>query len=359
MKIALLGDTALYGKFSLENKKLLESIKSVADFLKDFDYVVLNLETPFAENKAKKNGSKSAYIKSDPANIEILKYLHVNAVNLANNHIFDYGINSYQLTKEILSNHDILYFGTENKQLKINIENNKIAFSGFCCYSTNPLNMKIDGVNPLNYEEVKKTLLLNVEEEYNNIVSIHAGQEHVNFPNYDHILFARKLSEVCPYIFYGHHPHVLQGIEEINGSLIAYSLGNFCFDNVFTSKSKLPLVEMSENNKSSIILSLEYKDNKLIAYSITPIFDAQLCTDKQSNIILKQLSNYSEVLKLPKEEYIYKRSMLLNECLTSRKHKRNLEWYFKRINLNSIKMLLNAKRNKSAYIKNVKKYVGE
>jgi poly-gamma-glutamate synthesis protein (capsule biosynthesis protein) len=28
----------------------------------------------------------------------------------------------------------------------------------------------------------------------------------------------------------GHHPHVLQGIEEYQGGLIAYSLGNFVFD---------------------------------------------------------------------------------------------------------------------------------
>ncbi len=27
----------------------------------------------------------------------------------------------------------------------------------------------------------------------------------------------------------GHHPHVLQGIEEYQGKFILYSLGNFCF----------------------------------------------------------------------------------------------------------------------------------
>ena len=30
-------------------------------------------------------------------------------------------------------------------------------------------------------------------------------------------------------IVYGHHPHVLQKIEEYNGGYIFYSLGNFCF----------------------------------------------------------------------------------------------------------------------------------
>lgn len=27
----------------------------------------------------------------------------------------------------------------------------------------------------------------------------------------------------------GHHPHVLQGVEEYKGRVIAYSIGNFCF----------------------------------------------------------------------------------------------------------------------------------
>ena len=27
----------------------------------------------------------------------------------------------------------------------------------------------------------------------------------------------------------GHHPHVLQGVEEYKGKMIVYSLGNFCF----------------------------------------------------------------------------------------------------------------------------------
>ena len=41
-----------------------------------------------------------------------------------------------------------------------------------------------------------------------------------------------------------HHPHVAQGIEMHKSSLIAYSLGNFCFDDVYTSVSKAPLVKL-------------------------------------------------------------------------------------------------------------------
>jgi poly-gamma-glutamate synthesis protein (capsule biosynthesis protein) len=88
---------------------------------------------------------------------------------------------------------------------------------------------------------------------------------------------ARKLSNVAPFVLYGHHPHVLQGVEEAKDSLFAYSLGNFCFDDVYTNKSSEPLVKMTNNNKESAILSLEYKDSKLIRHEMIPIFDGALC----------------------------------------------------------------------------------
>ena len=158
MKIALLGDAAFYGKFCLIEGYPKLYFEKTAALLKTFDYVALNLETPFAQAGAKQFGYKSAYIKSDPINVELLKYLGVDAVCLANNHMFDFGYESYELTKKILSDNGIDYFGTENKDLKLNIQNNKIAFSGYCCFSTNPVNATKKGVNPFDYKSVKDKL---------------------------------------------------------------------------------------------------------------------------------------------------------------------------------------------------------
>ena len=91
MKIALLGDIALFGRASLsQNQKAELYFHSVAQCLERFDYVVANLESPFSSSH-KKYGAKSAFLYSEPENIEILKQLHLNAVTIANNHMFDYG----------------------------------------------------------------------------------------------------------------------------------------------------------------------------------------------------------------------------------------------------------------------------
>lgn len=256
MKIALLGDIAFYGKYSTANRNIYEYFSDVANILKEFDHVIGNLETPLIKSNFSPYGSKSAHIFSEEENVQLLKYLNIDIVNLANNHIFDYGILGYVNTKRILDANNISYFGIDNKQLKIEGYDSKIALCGYCCYSTNSLGYydkkKQIGVNILDAFSVEEALIENYNQGYMNITSFHVGQEHINYPNYDHIEMARKLAQKVPYVYYGHHPHVIQGIEEIENSLLAYSLGNFCFDDVYTSKSYKPLIKQQKRIRSHL-----------------------------------------------------------------------------------------------------------
>jgi len=96
MKVALLGDIGLFGKYDLkQNKNAFNNLEQVADFLNKQDFVVGNLETPFTKEEHTST-AKSAHIKSDPVNVELLKFLNIKAVNLANNHLCDYGYNGYK-----------------------------------------------------------------------------------------------------------------------------------------------------------------------------------------------------------------------------------------------------------------------
>lgn len=62
------------------------------------------------------------------------------------------------------------------------------------------------------------------------IVSIHWGDEFVPVPAPYQQQLAHRLVERGANLILGHHPHVLQPVEEYKGALIAYSLGNFIFD---------------------------------------------------------------------------------------------------------------------------------
>ena len=132
MKVALLGDIGLFGRYAVENNEsIFKYFSKVAKYLEQFDYVVGNLELPFlAEGNA--IGAKSAYLKSSPKNIELLKYLNINVVTLANNHIYDYGKKGLDSTTSLLDSHDIKYFGVNDKDLLLS--DAKIALHGYCCY---------------------------------------------------------------------------------------------------------------------------------------------------------------------------------------------------------------------------------
>lgn len=359
IKIALLGDVAFFGKNCVNNNPDVYShYKAVKQELSKFDYVIANLETPFRHKNAKTSGSKSAHIGADFENIELLKYLGVNVVNLSNNHIFDYGVDSFKETIRILKENDILYFGTFGQpDLVLQKDGTKIYLNGYCCYSTNPMGLGKNGINGYNFAEVKKQLELNKSRGYNSIFSVHAGQEHVNYPNYDHLFLARELSEVAPYVYYGHHPHVLQGIEVNKGSVMAHSLGNFCFDDVYTELSKQPLIKQTDNNKSSIILGLEYENNVLQNNFAIPIYDAENEMLIGSELISDNLKKFTEFLNTDKSDYINFRNGLFTDYVLERKKLRNLNWYLKRLRFKSVMMILNSRSNRKKYYANVKQFV--
>jgi poly-gamma-glutamate synthesis protein (capsule biosynthesis protein) len=354
MKIALLGDAALFGKYSTKNKNIFKYFSEVKEKLKKYDHVILNLETPFNCN-FKPNAHKSVYISSEIENVKILKFLGVDIVNLANNHIMDFGKKSFDLTKKVLTENKIDFFGVEGKKILLKNNKTKIELNGFCCYSTNPLGVGRNGINELDYKIVEDILKKNTLNGINNIFSVHAGQEHINYPNIDHIKFARKLSKLGPYVYYGHHPHVLQGVEFVNSSLIAHSLGNFCFDDIF--KNDKVVVKQKLNNKSSIILELNYKNNRLLDYNTIPVFSGDHKMLLGNNNTLNKLVEYSSALTLNEVDYDLMRKKLLSLILEERKKTRDWKWYFSRINLRTFYVIKDLFVNRKKYKKIFKKHI--
>lgn len=357
MKVALLGDIGFFGKFCVTNNpELKEYFKEISDFLGEHDVVIGNLETPFVE-KLTPYGAKSAHIYADPLNIELLKYLNISHVNLSNNHIYDFGEHSYELTKSILTNNDVEFFGVESKQNYVEKDGVKVALQGYCSYNTNPLKVTFDqskGVNGLDIDLMVENFKCNSNNGYFNIVSMHSGLEHVNYPSQDDIKMARKLGDLAPYLYYGHHPHVAQGVEEYSESLLAYSLGNFCFSDVYTEKSTLPLIKMSENNKTGLILSLEISPTGIENYEAIPIYMSEKSMELGTKSVNIDLDEYTKSIKLDVNIYESKRQKLVDEYIGSRIKQRDIKFYLKRLNINSIKLILASKLNALKYKRHVK-----
>jgi len=107
MKIAFLGDIALIGKYDItKNQKAKNRLRILANKLKGYDYVVGNLESPLTEVN-RTLVCKSMHLKSSIENIELLKYLNIDAVSLANNHLYDYGRSGLEETILVLDKNNI------------------------------------------------------------------------------------------------------------------------------------------------------------------------------------------------------------------------------------------------------------
>ena len=255
--------------FTREHGGSFITIRRIAEYLEDFDIVVGNLETPLTE-KARTMVPKSAHIRATPSDASILKYLKISAVSLANNHMFDYGSTGYRDTIETLDRIGISWFGAEKQYFSISKNGGKGRFTGYCCYSTHPYGLRRDGketgIEPFDPALVDEDISKAIDAGELPVVCVHAGQEHVHYPNLDHVDVARRMADKHRFVYCGHHPHVIQGIEERAGSLIAYSLGNFCFDDVRDADSGKLVMRQAATNKQSIILELEIQGANLLGW---------------------------------------------------------------------------------------------
>lgn len=360
MRIALVGDIGLFGINTINNKLHEKRFKYVADELSGYDLTVGNLETPLTDSN-RTVGGKSAYIKGFPADARILSNIGIDYVSLANNHIYDYRRKGLCQTLDALEKANVKWYGVDSKYCNVENGSERIRLRGYCCYSTNPKkingNGSEEGVNPLDPVQMAKDLKKDNSDGYLSIISCHWGEEHIHYPNLDHIETARNLAKHFNVIVHGHHPHVLQGIETCNESLIAYSLGNFCFDDVFTKKSDKPLIHMSEGNKQYCILEISVIDGKIQGWKPHLFYDKDGIIRPDEDVRkLYLFEEWSKRLDTVDETYLSERNRLLQKYINGRIKARDLNWFFKRLNVDSAKMIYSGIMNKRKYNKIMRTY---
>lgn len=192
----------------------LQNVKTI--FAED-DLTVINMEGPLTES-TERNGEKFAF-KGAPGFVDILSGSSVEAANLANNHSHDYGEQGFEDTKRILSDAGITAFGYDETAL-ITIKGIKIGLVGIY-----ELHDHLERARQLkdNIAKVK-------QEGADLIITIfHWGNERETIPDSNQMALGHIAIDYGADLVAGHHPHVLQGIEEYRGKYIVYSLGNFCF----------------------------------------------------------------------------------------------------------------------------------
>ena len=212
--IAFTGDIAFSKYFAkgYENPNLMDG--EIVDFLQTADHVVANVEAPVTGGDIQ--SERKLNHVNPPEAVPLLLHLNARIWNLANNHTMDHGKTGFQATKDALDAAEVTY----------------VEPDGSALYTTESgLTIGLYAVNfALDKKDMKQeiTALRKAGAEIV-VVAFHWGIEGSYRANPEQIQNAHDCIDAGADIVYGHHPHVLQRIEEYNGGIIYYSLGNFSF----------------------------------------------------------------------------------------------------------------------------------
>ncbi|HWJ24977.1 MAG TPA: CapA family protein [Flavisolibacter sp.] len=274
--IAFMGDVMIGRRVNrqIKEKGFIYPWGNILAILQQNAANIINLETTLTTSQNKI--SKVFNFKSDPQNVEVLEAAKITAVNLANNHVLDFGEEGLIETIKVLNTRKILHTGAG---INITMATEpaiflcgtlKFAMLGF---TDNERNWKAQsatsGINFMNINSTgdknaafRSLTKLKAEDNLFTIVSLHWGANFIEHPSTLFISLAHELIDHGADMIYGHSAHIFQAIEVYNGKLILYDTGDFIDDYQ---------VDPVLRNDLSFLYSLTFKQNKMEELNLIPV----------------------------------------------------------------------------------------
>ena len=208
----------------------------------DSDVLIGNLETPLVYDLPETSpiGSKFAFGASKE-HAQLLVDGGFDAVSLANNHWYDQRRTGVVETPKILEELGIVPVGAATDEPEVfrvqpvEAKGWRIGVLAFTNRSNAPQRDDAPTLPFLNAREVAGTVapvMAAARGDYDVLVGfVHWGEEYEDGPSGAQRNAAHALIDAGADLVIAHHPHVLQGIEVYGDGLIAYSMGNFLFEN--------------------------------------------------------------------------------------------------------------------------------
>lgn len=218
----------------------------------------------------------------------INKFNGLKIANIANNHFSQHGHDSAEFTCATLTNNSIQVVGRNQEALQLDDIDGKV--------------LKIWGVSLIDdpyfcnsywYCTPEKLISffndINKQENEYWILSIHWGDEYIGFPSPEQVILAHMLVDSGVDLIVGHHPHVIQSIEQYKQKTIFYSFGNLIFDQNFSTETTTGLIAIFDTCDNSISKLYETSQNNYAVSSIKEV--------SPRNYSQLDNSDYSDTLK--------------------------------------------------------------
>jgi len=209
--------------------------RKIAPLLQAADIAFVNLETPFSdEGPYYEHG---LIFHAAPEFIAGLQLASIALASTANNHARDCGEHGVTFTIDWLRSHGIQPVGSsesaERTHRGVILVRKGIRF-GFLGYTYDQSNGNWRDTDPriaLADDDVVRRDVQALRKRCDVvIVSMHNGIEYMPKPTAKQISFAHAAIDAGAALVIGHHPHVIEPVEQYKTGEIFYSLGNFVFD---------------------------------------------------------------------------------------------------------------------------------
>jgi poly-gamma-glutamate synthesis protein (capsule biosynthesis protein) len=225
--------------------------RPTADYTRNADVTYVNLEAPLFTG-CPVNPNSSFTFCGDARFVNGLTLMGAKVVNLANNHLTNYGAAGVSSTVQLLDQAGILNSGLGPVAV-IDVRGIKFGFIGF-----NGVGRAIDQA-ALKDGIARARQLADIV-----VVQFHWGKEYERQPipdpgvptPDDPVAIGHEAIDLGADIVIGNHPHWYQGIEVYHGKLITYAHGNFIFDQMW-----------SEETREGVIGTYTFYGTRLVAAS--------------------------------------------------------------------------------------------
>ncbi len=233
--IEWVGDMVLGSSLGMPPDNGRKSFAGVVRTLETADLTFGNLEETMSTTSGSKCGAGSSNcfaFQAPPAYARLLHSAGFDIVNMANNHAYDFGSVGRAQTVAALTRAKVASTGATGQITVLESHGTRVAFLGFAPY---PWASRLDRIPQAVALVHKATTVADLV-----VVAIHAGAEGSSATHVpkgteyflgenrgDSRAFAHAVVNAGADLVVGSGPHVLRGIEQYHGRLIAYSLGNF------------------------------------------------------------------------------------------------------------------------------------
>jgi poly-gamma-glutamate capsule biosynthesis protein CapA/YwtB (metallophosphatase superfamily) len=251
----------------------------VASLMRQADVTLVNLECAItSESGVWPGAAKAFYFGASPLAVEALTGAGVDAVNLANNHALDYGVQGLLDTLDTLHRHGIGVAGAGRNASEalapviIDCRGTRLGMAGFCDHQSDfAAQADRPGIAWLNLDDEPAALarwraalatLRQAEVDWP-ILSLHWGPNMVHRPSDQFRRLAHAAIDMGWKILFGHSAHVFQGIELYRGCPIIYAAGDLVDDYY---------VDPVFRNDRQLLFQLDLTQRALRRIELHPVF---------------------------------------------------------------------------------------